>query len=125
MKKQLIVGLFSAVLATSSFAYEIGDKYKLTEADKTKAVATLKDSLKDPYSAKWGDVKLSPRGEEVSAGVNGSKVIGICVKSNSKNGFGAYTGMKYSLIQKNVDTGKYIVLFADSTGDMICSMPLS
>ena len=103
------------------FAYKVGDKYRLTEADKKGAIAALKEKLKDPYSAQWGDVKVAPRLSEVDLGSNGEKQARICVRSNSKNSYGAYTGMSYSLLLKNLDTGKFTVLFADSTGDLMCS----
>ncbi|MDP4533704.1 hypothetical protein Q9252_16290 [Marinobacter salarius] len=53
-------------------------------AERDQMIAALKKDLKDPYSAKFGN----------------TSVLGdmACLGVNSKNGFGAYTGMKYHLM---------------------------
>ena len=55
-----------------------------TKEERSLIIEGLKKTLKDPYSAQFGDIKVL--GDHACAGVN------------AKNGFGAYTGTNYHLM---------------------------
>lgn len=123
MKKTLTILLLALSLnafAAPDSAYELGDDYKLTAQDKTQALAIVKKGLKDPYSAKFeGQVKLANQGKVKE--LVGKKSVDICVPVNAKNSYGAYTGLRYSLVVKYLDSGEMKVLFSDDVAQIICN----
>lgn len=126
MKKTLAILLLA--LSLNAFAapdrvYEAGDSYKLTAKEKAQAVETVKKALKDPYSAKFeGEVKLATNnaGGNVQE-VNGNKIVSVCVPVNSKNGFGAYMGMRYTLVSYRIESGSMTVLFTNDVAQTVCN----
>ncbi len=57
--------------------------------------AYYRDALKDPYSVR--DAGISAPRQEFAGLFNGGVRDAVCVKMNSKNSFGAYTGVRRSV----------------------------
>jgi hypothetical protein len=68
--------LFSLFFSSFSFSSDL----EPTDKEKNVIIEVVKESLKDPYSAKFKDIKKSG--------------ISFCGKVNSKNSFGGYGGFK-------------------------------
>ncbi len=62
--------------------------------------AHLKKTLKDPYSVR--DAEISEPTTIFVGLVNGGSAPGACIRLNSKNSFGAYTGLQtFTVVMKN------------------------
>lgn len=81
----LLCGCVANASPPPSPSIEHGEPYTLDKNDTSAIEEGLRRSLKDPDSAKFGNMQAA----KMSNGI-----IGVCGLVNAKNSFGGYTGMK-------------------------------
>ncbi len=86
---------------------------ELSKSQKELVYKGVRESLKDPDSAKFGTMK---------SGVDEKNLISVCGYVNSKNSYGGYVGMTRFLGVINPETNNFgIVDIADSSGiELVC-----
>ena len=82
-----------------------------TPDQKQELVNIVLNSLKDPESAKFGDVVLIDHGN------------GACVEVNARNAFGGYTGLQQAMLMKVDNIGWQLLDIRDVSLD-VCGTAL-
>ena len=110
--------LLAVLLATIGIANANDWEYKLTAKDKAQAIEVVKKDLKDPYSAKFEEVRLAKRVTDKKPEKYTSEFI--CLSVNAKNSYGAYIGARYTIVEKFFDTGSMKVFDSGDLAQTIC-----
>lgn len=82
-----------------------------TPDQKNELTQIVLDSLKDPESAKFGEVILIDHGK------------GACVEVNARNAFGGYTGLQQAMLMNMDNIGWQLLRIRDVTLD-VCGTAL-
>ena len=103
------------------------EKVKISNATLVEIRNAVRQGLKDPTSAKFGQYKSLAYTEvadkilysDVYSQKVGQSVTAVCGKINAKNSYGGYTGMKLFLAEKRDNSDWKI--YSDGYGTMMCS----
>lgn len=106
MIKTALVALVATVLASTVGAHAQSAKLDNGQiVNRTHVAKVLKRHLKDPYSVR--DAVIGVTTEKGYEGLIWGEHVWFCTAFNSKNGFGAYTGMSVVAVGFKLDGSSY------------------
>lgn len=91
MRLPLIAALAALTACTQTTANQTSAANDVPPNYRALAAAKLRETLKDPYSVR--DASISEPTSGFVGLLNGGSASMVCVRLNSKNSFGAYTGI--------------------------------